>query len=200
MATNHIIRSILAIALLYVTIPTVHATGFPPICFTKSQKCCFNFVVCGKVEKKVTETVDCPFEKCSTVCKPVCVINEKKVPFKSCKDVKTKVGETCKKVKMYVNHKWILKNVCKPKFAIKKVCETKIKIVKEKVCKPKCDKVCKTIQATCEKIKILSFPKFCPKLSCDKFVITGSDKTPEDKVGTKSTVVKVIDGKRTMKH
>ena len=202
----HYLRTALAIALICIAIPAVHATGtgkgkgFPPVCFTKSQKCCFSFFACGVVKRKVTETVDCPFKKCKNVCKPVCKTKIVKVPFKDCKKVKKQVGEKCKKVKKLVKHKWVWVKVCKPKFAFKRVCVTKFKKKEKKECRKKCDKECKTVQAKCEKIKVLAFTKFCPKLSCDKFVIDGSDKKPDDKVGKDSKVIKVIDGKRTIKH
>lgn len=63
-----------------------------------------------------------------------------------------------------------------------------------------CARVCKKVRATCVNIRVLSFPKLCPKLSCDSFTFKGNSKEPAHIVGKKSKLVKVIKRKRTIKH
>lgn len=202
MANSNSLRNVLCFALLVATLPATFASAsaYPSICYKRTQKCCFNYRSCGAVIKKVPKTVDCSFKKCSTVCKPHCVQVPKKVAYQSCKNVKVEHGQVCKNVKVLHNHVYVWKKQCKPKFVEKRVCKTLYRVVKKKVCNKKCGKVCKTVSATCVKIRVLSFPKFCPKLSCGKFVTTGPSKNPGVKVSKKSKLVKVIDGKRTIKH
>lgn len=200
MASSASFRSLLCFAIFAVALPNALASVYPAVCYTKSQKCCFKFHPCGTVIKKVPTTVDCSFKKCAILCKPHCIFVPKKVPYQVCKIVKVPHGKICKKIKVLHHGVFIWKKICKPKFVTKRICKTLYRVVKKKVCTKKCAKVCKIVSATCVKIEVLSFPKFCPKLFCDKFIITGSSKSPGVKVGKKSKLVKTIKGKRTIKH
>ena len=178
---------------------SVCASGIPkPVCFKKSQECCFKFAVCGKVKKSDTENIPCPFKKCFPVCAPKCKIVTKKIPTKKCTNKKVIVGQTCKKIKIKKGHLWIWKKVCTPKFGFKKICKTIIITKKIKKCKKVCNKVCKLVQAVCPKTTVRVFLKYCAKLSCGPLV--GSGIKPADFVAKTGKIVDVIKGKPIVKH
>ena len=200
MVSSTSLRNVLAFALVVAVLPAATASVYPAVCYTKTQKCCYHFHPCGTIVKRVPFTVDCSFRKCYKKCRPHCTYVKNKVPFEVCKKLRVRHGQTCKKVKEYVKHEYIWKRVCEPKYVYKRVCKTKYRYNRKKVCNKKCRRVCKKVRATCEHIKVVSYPKFCPKLKCLAFVFKGSSKEPSHIVGKKSTVVNVIKGKRTVKH
>eukprot|EP00171_Calliarthron_tuberculosum_P001844 IDg1844t1 len=195
------LRLLFAAALVCTLVPTIVASSIPaPVCFVKSQKCCFKFVTCGFITKKVRVVVPCPFKKCEKVCRPECKLVPTKVPKKVCIDKKVEAGKTCTKTKVYEHGKLVWKEACKPKFVIKKVCETKIEIINKKVCTNVCKNVCKTVDALCEKFNVVQFIKYCPTLRCESFKTSGTSTKPADFVAKSGKTISVISGKRTIKH
>lgn len=179
---------LLIVSLLVLAAVPTQAYAPADVCFTKSQKCCFKFEVCGVVKKKVRETPRCDFDKCGPVCKPVC----KTVPKEDCVDKKVFSHKDCKKVcdgghGYYYGHQQCHEH-CEPQYKTKRVCSTKYVKKCDKVCK----KVCVRVKARCPKTKVLAFAKFCPELKCEAFKVSGEQKKPADVVSKESKVVKVV--------
>eukprot|EP00171_Calliarthron_tuberculosum_P001843 IDg1843t1 len=190
-------RPFVTAALLIVLVQASLASTIPsPVCFTKTQTCCFKYSSCGFVTKKIRVVTPCPFSKCKNVCHPVCEFVPIKVPKKVCFDKKVVTGETCKEVKVLVGHHYVWKNECKPKYVIKHVCETEYTVVKKEVCKDVCKKKCKIVKANCIKFNVLKFLKYCPRLSCSRYVTSGSTTKPADFVEKKGKIVNMIEGGR----
>lgn len=206
MATFNAVRFVLAAALLVAVIPSSAAT-FPKIkdvCYSKIQRCCYKYAPCGYVTKKVYKTVDCSFKKCYRACKKHCYFVTKKVPYQKCYKV-VKKAYVCKKKKVYVHKghghgKYAFKDVCVTKPVYKTVCKRRYRYVKRKKCVRKCYRVCKKVKAYCVKIHFFSYYKYCPKLKCYHYFYKGSNKAPGVVVGKKHKLLKVVDGKRTIKH
>ena len=197
MATFTVNRFFLAALLLIAVVPSSSASKYSDICFSKFQKCCYKYESCGFVTKKVYKKYDCSYKKCKTVCKPKCYFKFVKVPYKVCKIVPKK-AKICKVLKYYHHGKPSFKKSCKSTVYKKKVCVTKYRLVKKKVCKKYCKKICKKIHATCVKIYYFSYAKFCPKLYCDKFIFKGKHEKPIDIIGKEKKLIKAIEGKRTI--
>lgn len=197
------VRSILAFALLFATITGSFASVPAPVCYTRSQKCCYNFRPCGVIVKRVKVVTKCPFKKCGfKICKNVCKFITVQVPKKVCKKVKTPTGkETCKKVKVPGPKPgvYIWRKVCTKDYITKNVCKI-IKVpTKKRVCEKVCSTICKTIPAICVKFAIYNSPKFCPRRSCTKFTITGSTVRPKIYIGAQK-LIKHTPVVRTPRH
>ncbi len=146
--------------------------------------------------KNVTTTVDCSFKKCDIVCKSDCVFVPKKVPYKVHKIVKVPHGKVCRHVKVYCKHIWVWNRVCKTNFIFRRTYKTLFRIAKKNQCTKKCRKVCKTVPATCVKIKVYRFPIRIPTIICGYRPLPPGD-YPDKKLG-KGELDRVIDGKRTI--
>lgn len=184
-------------ALLIALIPGSLATGLPsPVCFSRTQQCCYKYSACGSVTRRVSVSSPCTFTKCSNVCKDECNDVPTKVSKNVCVDKKVVVGKICGNGKDYgsFGHSW--KQACKPKFAIKRVCGNKIVEVIKNVCKKVCKNECRTVNGICIKINTVQFPKFCANLSCDTTGSNGNGSRPADIVGKKGKIVKTEDGGR----
>lgn len=183
------IRSMLSMALLFAMITGSLASVPAPTCYTKSQKCCWTYKPCGKIVKRIRVVNPCPFKKCGfRVCKVVCKHITVNVPKEVCKVVKTPTGATtCKKVKVPgpTPNEYIWRKVCTKDYLTKNVCNTIQVPTKKRVCEKVCNKVCKTIPAKCVKFGIYHAPKFCPRRSCTRFIITGPTARPKLYFGPK---------------
>lgn len=176
----------------------------PKLCYEKATKCCYKIEKCG-YETKVKEDYEkCKIKKCDKECKKYCY----KVPKKECKKYcKKKPYKKCKIMYKYVtvcakpkykgyshehDYGYKPKPVCKEvKKKVKKcytyykhVCSLKCKTVYIKICKNKCKLVCKYVPGKKKVIKIIKYPKYCPKIKCSTKII-GSVKKPKKYAGTK---------------
>lgn len=177
--------SLVLLALLFAAAP-VRASAPPPVCYTKSQKCCFTYGACGYESKQVEDKVDCPYQKCDKQeCKDECYTVPK------CSHRQVSDGEDCKNVLVGYSYK----RVCTPKYKQEEYC------VQEQKCENKCYPKCYTVPAYCTKQVYTNYPKYCPELACeDEYVSEGSDDTPSVYVEPKGTVYKTTDPVRTDKE
>lgn len=167
------IASLLAVVALLFTVAPVRASIPPPVCYTKTQKCCFTYYACGYDTKKVENKTDCPYQKCDEECKDECY------PVPKCSYRQVPDGEDCKQVP----DGYSFKNVCTPKYKQEEYC------VNENKCENKCYPKCYNVPAYCVKYLTYNYPKYCPKSSCDSaYVSDGSDTTPSVYVEPEGTV------------
>lgn len=161
-------------------------------CFVKSTKCCYKFAKCGYVFKHVPVSKRCDFHKCARkchkVCKHVCRYIKVKVPVKHCKPVTKKI---CKPVRGKGKHR---KHYYKCYYkVVGKKCYKKYVYKKKKVCERKCHVVCKkvcyTIKANCHSTRTYKFAKFCPKLVCNRPMVTGDSTKPHPYVSSRKVFV-----------
>lgn len=183
----------LVVSLLALIVVLTQARTPADVCFTKSQKCCFKFKLCGVVKKKARDTPRCDFDKCGPVCKPVCKLVKTKVPKQDCVDKKVFSHNDCKQIchGYYYGHQQCHEH-CEPRYKTKRVCSTKNVEVEKKECDKVCKKVCVRVKARCPKTKVLAFAKFCPELKCEEFKVSGEEEKPAAVVSKESKVVKVV--------
>lgn len=184
------IRSILAVTLLFAALTGTFATSHKPVCYITSVKCCYKYALCGAKVHKVKFVKPCPFKKCGIKkCKLVCKIVRGKKRVTVCKKVKVPAGKpTCKKVRVWTPKGDIWRKICKTDFVTKRVCKSKFVRTKKRVCKKVCGTVCKKIKAVCIKYGIYKAPKWCPKKICWAPKTFGSTRKPKDIVGPKKFV------------
>ena len=136
----------------------------PPVCYYKTQKCCFTYGSCGYEKKVIEKRVDCPYQKCEQKCKNECY------PVPKCSYKQVEDGQDCKQVS---DGYYGYKEVCTPKYKQEKYCYD------EEKCEYKCAPYCYTVPAYCTKYYTYQYPKYCPTPYCDKLLVTeGSDVTP----------------------
>lgn len=175
-------------AVLLALLPAVLASGgtaskapasalfLKPVCFTKTQVCCYRFAKCGYATRVVTLNKPCPYKKCTKHCKLVCALVRKRVAekYNYC---------TLKKVK--VTPLGLV-------YKLKKVCVVRVRYVwkKVKVCKNVCRPKCVVVPATCITKVLYKYAKYCPKLHCAKVV--GVKPLPKTVVSKRGKIVKVL--------
>lgn len=190
-------RLLLASAFILAHLSASFATSAPPpVCYVKSQKCCYAYSVCDYVTRKEAVVVPCPFEKCANVCINVCKLDPTKVLKKQCADKKVKAGQVCTNDKVYINEQYVWKKTCKDKYTYKLVCVDNYVIENKQVCRRVCKKKCRTVKANCTKYNVVKYAKYCAALSCDLYVTSGITAKPFDIVGKQGKQVETIEGKR----
>lgn len=161
----------------------------PPVCFQRLQKCCYIYQPCGKVTRDGAKSV----RQCV---KRVCVKRKSKRCVKKCRDVRETVkrrvcreklvqaGTICGKVWVNRDGNRVCIKVCKPRYKKRKFCLTETSYKPNKKCDNKCENVvvvrCRQFQRRCCESGQVTYPKFCPKLICDKVKNSGKWKKPKD--------------------
>lgn len=158
------------ITLATMIMSTLSTTGYcsevigtpAPVCYTKQQKCCYTYELCGHVPKQVVKKEECSYTKCMKECKdecgPViqCDLNETKVGSCDSEDDGDKYGEV---------GKCVMKR--------RKRCKT------EEKCGFKCRRKCKQVEAYCTRNYYYEYGKYCAVHRCENLVVSeGNDTKP----------------------
>lgn len=98
------------VAFLFATI--VDASTPAPVCYYRTQKCCFNYTACGYATKKLEKKVDCSYKKCEEKCEDVCY------PDQTCSAQRVEDGEDCKTIP---GESYGYSMDCKTKYTMKEV-------------------------------------------------------------------------------
>jgi len=153
-----------------------------PVCYKKQTTCCFAFAACGVqvVSRKVVAR--CPRRTCARRCFNVC-------KPKSVGGTQRKCYKTLAFKKRCYKHPWLPRICITYPVRTKKCANYMVKSV-AMPCRKVCKLVCSVALKPCVYYRVFHYPKFCPKLSCGKEKVLGSDARPKVFVSATGTFIK----------
>ncbi len=151
-------------------------------CYKKVTNCCWKFGACGVQIGSILVHAKCPVKACATKCFNLCKPEVVPVATRKC-------YKTLKYAKKCYKHPW-LPEVC-VKYPVRKESCAEYKTTKLTVlCKKICPTVCTVAIKPCKYYRVLSYPKFCPTLACDKEAVLGNSVSPKVFVSSKGKFIK----------
>lgn len=155
----------------------------PDLCYKKIITCCWKYSRCGVIKKTKRRVFPCRFKHCTKVCRKTCkrVTKLRRKRICAVKLVSTKMcfrlggTQTCTGVPTR-----------------KRVCTVSVvRTQPRNVCKKVCNAKCKMMSARCSQIRVFTFAKLCPSLSCAPMVYVGARKKPAIHITGAALSVKV---------